>query len=214
MIAQLNGRLVGMTDTTALIACSDALTLEVYLPAYALEPLAAREGEHVTLYTRLTLETQTQGASFTPRLIGFPDEAGRGFFELFTSVRGLGGRKALRAMASPPETIASAIAAGDTAALKKLPEIGAKLAQVITTDLRDKVAPYLGSTSYAATAAHPAIATPAGSPAELDAIAVLVTLGQSRHDAERAIATVITKRAATPTDPTGDELVAAALSGA
>lgn len=205
MLAIIQGTLRALDPPPALVDIAGGLTLEAHLPPYAIDRLEPLRGQPVTLYTRLTLESQTQGASFAPRLTAFPDAPARAFFELLTTVHGLGGRKALRSMAIPPADYAAAIAAGDATALAKLPEIGKKLAQSIITELHEKVAAYLLElpTRRVDIAAKPA---PRRSPAEHDAIAALIALGQSPAEAERAISAALASLDAPPT--TADQLLA------
>ncbi len=59
----------------------------------------------ITLTTFQYLESQGQGSSVIPRLVGFQSTAEREFFELFTTVKGIGNRRALRAMAEDPGVI-------------------------------------------------------------------------------------------------------------
>ena len=86
---------------------------DVLVPAYLREGLASRAGGIVTLYTIQSFESPDGGSSFAPRLIGFttPDE--RRFFELLTTVKGVGTKKALRALASPVGDVARAITLRD-----------------------------------------------------------------------------------------------------
>lgn len=91
------------------------------------------------LHTIQYLEGVNQGVSFIPRLIGFTSPRDRHFFELLTSVKGLGNKRALRAMAVAPSSIARAIAERDARFLQRLPEIGPKLAELIVHELKNKV---------------------------------------------------------------------------
>ena len=140
MIARLSGILLELDGYTAVIApeALPGLAYEAMLPAYLARTLAERIGEPVGLHTIEYLEGQNQGASFIPRLIGFADSREREFFELLTSVKGLGNKRALRAMAVEPATIARAIAERDTRFLQRLPEIGPKLAELIVHELKTK----------------------------------------------------------------------------
>lgn len=194
--------------------CIDAL-----VPAYLADRLAAEEGappaapgRPIRLETLLTLESVGQGTSFSPRLIGFEGAASRRFFEIFTTVKGLGSRRALRAMAVEPGVIASAIVAGDHKALEKLPEIGKRLAQTICAELSGKV------DSFAIEAHMVGIeskgpARPGGRmpPVAQDAIDALLALGETAADAERRIRTALADAAGPP--DSADELVAMALRG-
>ena len=116
------------------------MSYEVMVSAHASGVLAGRVGQSVTFQTIQYLEQQAQGASFVPRLVGFVSPEDRRLFDLLTKVKGLGVKRALRAMAAPSGEIAAAIAAGDVGALKALPEIGKKLAETIVLELREKVA--------------------------------------------------------------------------
>lgn len=181
------------------------LRVEALLPGYFAERLAGLEGQTITLHTRLHLEAQGQGTSFIPRLLGFPSENDRAFFELFTSVKGVGAKKALRAMAAEPGEIAAAISGRDPKALQKLPEVGKRLAETMVAELHGKVDRWaIGS---AIVEARPSAAT--SGPAE-DAIATLVALGETRADAERLVTRAV---GALGDQASAEALVARALGG-
>src|SRR5207302_2413101 len=74
-----------------------------------------------------------------PRMIGFLRVEQRKFFELFTTVSGIGTRKALRALTVPTGQIAHAIETGNTRFLIALPQIGKRLAEQIVATLAGKV---------------------------------------------------------------------------
>ena len=142
MLARVTGQLDSLESNRALIGTPDGtLAYEVLVPAYLAASLAARPDPDapVTLHTIQYLESLNQGASFIPRIIGFASTREREFFELITSVKGLGNKRALRAMAAPPGAIARAIADRDHRYLQSLPEIGPKLAELIIHDLKSKV---------------------------------------------------------------------------
>ena len=200
MIRSLTGTLVAVEDQTAVLRPLDApFEVEVLVPAYWVPRLCTHAGERLTVFCRLHLESQNQGASFVPRLLGFPSASDRAFFEVFTSVKGLGQRRAMRAMASPPGEIAGWIASRNTKGLQTLPEIGKRLAETVIAELHGKVDAF--ATSGATIEAAP---IPASGPAE-DAVAALVALGQQRGDAERRVALVI---ADDGHELTADEIVA------
>lgn len=219
MIRALTGTLTTLDPITraALIRVESAgLEYEVLLPAYFAEALAASPpAAPITLRTHHTLETASQGASYVPRLIGFPTEADRRFFELFTTVKGLGARRALRAMIHRPGEIAAAIARKDSAALKRLPEIGARLAETIIAELSGKVDAF--ATAEAAGDAPGVMELKAARGASArngptgDAIATLIALGDTAPDAERRVDRALARLGGG--DRTADEIVHAALGG-
>lgn len=214
MISRLTGTLIEVTDGKAEMACHPAITLEILLPAYLSAELAPVVGQEVTLRTRVLLESQGQGTSFIPRVLGFRAAQDLRFFELFTSVKGVGPKKALRALAEPPEVVASAIAARDTKALTKLPEIGKRLAETMVAELHGKVDPFvLPGAAGQIEAAPGAGAGPSNlSPVETDAVAALVALGESAPEAERRVTRAMAGLAAAGVgEPGVDEVVGAAL---
>ncbi|MEL6328220.1 MAG: Holliday junction branch migration protein RuvA [Planctomycetota bacterium] len=187
MLERVRGTLQRIDGLTAEIDIGPGIALAVALPAYARVLLEPQAGKHVELWCRLTLEGQAQGVTLTPRLLGFPSRSDRDFFELFTSVRGLGARKAQRAMASPPSVVAGWIVAGDTAALKSLPEVGKKLAETLVTELRDKAGVFADLVEDPDRPASVEAKPGELSEVHLDAVLALVALGESRSDAERLI---------------------------
>jgi Holliday junction DNA helicase RuvA len=212
MLERLRGQLRSVGDHDATVTVGP-LDYEVLVPSGDAARLTLAIGEEIEFVLLHYLESQANGAIFRPRLIGFTTEADRTFFELLTSVKGIGYRKALRALAMPISTIARAVAEKDVDTLRALPEIGKKTAETIVLDLHEKVADLLpglaggirdpeargGGTTPDATT----------SDAARDAITVLVQLGESR-----VVAADLVERArrADPSITESDALVAAALS--
>lgn len=138
MICRIQGQLVAVRDGTAELRVGN-LTYEVLVPAADSMLLATRVGEEVEFHTLHYLEGQGQGSSFWPRLIGFRSPMDRDFFELFTTVKGIGNRRALRALQLPFGRVAEAIAMRDHGTLQSLPEIGRRTAEAICVELKGKV---------------------------------------------------------------------------
>ena len=208
MIERIAGTLEAIVGTDALISTGTPFDCRVMLPAYLAERLAHLIGGDIQLHTHFYLESHGQGTSFIPRLIGFGSPAERSFFELFTTVKGVGSRKALRAMAAEPAIIARAIAARDTRALIALPEIGKRLAETIVAELDGKVARFLSTDELdAALAAAQAGPTASLAGPEAEALAALVALGEPADAAERMVRAAA---AAEPKPLTTDALIQAA----
>ena len=74
-----------------------------------------------------------------PRLIGFMSEVEREFFDLICSVKGLGAKKALKAMVRPVKDIAKAIEQQDVNTVKTLPGVGPRMAELMIANLRRKM---------------------------------------------------------------------------
>jgi len=184
MIARIAGRLEQLSDSAALIDTGAGLWYEVLVPACDIERLTRRIGQEVILHTIHTLEGDPSRGGQTPRLIGFASEADRRFVTLLTTVKGIGMRKALRALARPAGEVAAAIAGRDEVFLATLPEIGKRTAQLIVAELRDKVDEFAaGLPAVAAVETLPAAAA--------EAVSVLVQLGEKRPDAAALIERVL-----------------------
>lgn len=204
MIAWIRGTLTSIEGTVAVLRQGD-LAREVLVPLYFSRDLQPQAGQTVSMHTLEYLESLNQGASFNPRLLGFPTGDDRRFFELFTTVKGIGNRRALRAMAEPPVTIAAWIAARDTKSLTSLPEVGKRVAETIIAELSGKVEAQ--GFSVAGTSI-PASAIVENS-LEATAIAGLVALGETRPDAEMKVRRAMRTTPA-PTEP--GALIARALA--
>jgi Holliday junction DNA helicase RuvA len=157
-----------------LVHCS-ARTLQALPPA----------GEAATL----AIETWVREDQI--RLFGFATDLEREWFRLLTGVQGVGAKVALAVLSTlRTADIANAIALGDKAAVARTPGVGAKLAQRIVTELKDK-APQFASVD-------PAIVQLSGELAEKrapqpisDAVSALVNLGYGEIQASAAIAAAV-----------------------
>lgn len=205
MISRIEGVFEAIQNGRALLRCGP-ITYELLLPGVDQQRLAPRIGETITFHTLHYLESHGQGASFTPRLIGFQSATDRAFFELFTTVKGLGNRKALRALQMPFNQIATAIARKDVDFLKSLPEIGKRTAETIVAEIHGKVDPYVTSDSDRPGATGRVIVEGKRTLAD-EAVAVLVSLGEQRLNAFQLIERVLE---VDPTIDSAEELVAAA----
>jgi holliday junction DNA helicase RuvA len=190
MIARIAGQIEDVTDSTVLIDLGSGLWYEVLVPAVDAQRLAHWPDRDVVLYTIHYVEGDPARGAQTPRLVGFLSQKDREFFRLLTKVKGLGVRKALRALAKDVGDIAAAIVRGDAEFLTDLPEIGKKTAETIIAELRKKVADF--AAGGAAVAAAGAAEVGSLSEPAAQAVAILVQLGEKRADAlamvQRAVA--------------------------
>ena len=204
MISRIEGVLIELEDGRAHLRCG-GLVYEVLVPAADHGALTLELGNAIELHTLHLLEGTSQGSSFRPRLIGFATAGDRAFFELFTTVKGIGPRKALRVMEVPPARIARAISEQDLVLLKSLPEVGKRTAEAIVVELKDKVDGFIGQDAGSSQAR---METEAIAEFIEEAIAVLLQLGEPRARAEDLIERVTR---ADPTIDTADLLVTGAL---
>ena len=195
MITRIRGELVELTERSALLLV-EAITYELFVPAANVPELLSKIGQPIEFFTLHYLEGQSQGSSFLPRLIGFSSERERAFFELFTTVKGIGNRKALRALVRPFDETATAIANRDTKALTEMPEIGKRSAETIIAELHGKVDVFVGEIASTIEVTMP--------PFSEDAILMLVQLGETKRDAKRLVQLAF---GAKPEINTADQLV-------
>lgn len=222
MIARITGTLERLEGSACLIVPEGApgLAYEVMVPAFAAEALASQRGGVVVLHTIEVYEGSSQGANLTPRLLGFASESDKRFFQLFITVKGLGARKALKAMAEPVGAIAGAIARRDTKWLQGLPEIGKRLAETIVAELHGKADKYIGvDMSDGSAAGRPGSSAEAKPVREgeslgeagTQAVEALVRLGENRAEAVRKVERVLEQHPETA-DAGAEAVLAAAFA--
>ncbi len=170
-----------MAKTAVLLEVGE-IGYEVMVPGYALELLASRIGQQVSLYTLEYLEgSLATGGNLVPRLIGFMHSEERAFFGRFTSVKGVGMRKALKALSMPISRVASAIEAKDTKLLQSMPGVGKRLAEQMVVELAGKV------DEFALEAAAQRGETSGWTQGHSEAMEILLQLGERRSDAQELI---------------------------
>ena len=181
MIAALTGRLIRADEGHVQVECGP-LVYELLTPAVDAPDLAAAIGQPVTFHTIFYLGGDPTRGGLEPTLIGFLRPDDKRFFELFTTVKGIGPKKALKALAVSVGEIASAIEGKDTRFLIGLPEIGKRTAEQIVAELSGKAKSFAVAHLAGAKGARPA--TVRRDAAADDALAALVALGERRSDAE------------------------------
>jgi Holliday junction DNA helicase RuvA len=192
VIATLSG-LIQMRDAGRLIVETGGVGYEVFIPlsTYYRTPST---GAPVKLEIRQVVREDAI------TLYGFASSAEKRAFDLLMGVQHVGPKLALQVLSVlAPDELAAAITREDTARLDAVPGVGAKVAERIVRELRDKV----GELSFAATAvADGATNGHAGGDRMLDdAISALINLGYKPVEAKRAVDAIGTPDA-------GDELEA------
>lgn len=196
MIARISGRLEEINGGTVVIDTGTGIWYEVMVVACDIERLSRCLGQEIVLHTIHHIEGDPGRGSLVPRLVGFLSESDREFFRVFTTVKGIGARKALRALTRPIGEIAAAIQNKDPKFLIALPEIGKRTAETIIAELNGKVDEFA--------AAAPGEAASEIPPAGEEALAVLVQLGERRADAVAIIQRVL---AVAPEAETAEDII-------
>ncbi len=148
MIQKICGKIDSVGEETVTLEVG-GIFYEILIPSGLSEPLKnqAREERPVTLHTYYYIESSGSASNLYPRLVGFTVPSDREFFKLFTTVSGVGVRKALRCLTLPVRDIARSIENKDTTLLRKLPGIGPRMAEKIVAALSGKAARFALSRS-------------------------------------------------------------------
>jgi Holliday junction DNA helicase RuvA len=176
MIARIEGKLVSLDTTTALVQVGP-IGYEVMLPSYCISSLSGKIGTDIALCTMEYYEGSLGGGNLIPRMVGFTSAAERDFFAKFTTVKGMGIKKGLKALCIPIAQIATAIENGDEKMLLSLPGVGKRMAQQIVADLQGKLSSFALDTQ-----------TPTGTRQEFqayqaEALEILIAWGEKRTEA-------------------------------
>lgn len=141
MITKITGKLLKVLEDSALLEAAP-FEYEVFISESTRRGLGPQVGQVVSLQTIYTIDGDPSRGKVTPRLTGFLAEVEREFFEMFCSVDGVGGKKALRAMVRPVQDIAQMIEEQDAKGLASLPGIGVALGERIIAKLRRKMSKF------------------------------------------------------------------------
>jgi len=179
MISRLTGQLVDLFEDSVILEHA-GVGFIINVPRYALGEIATFRGREITLHTLLFVDSNATSGHVEPQLIGFLHPEDKLFFRKFISVKGIGPRRALKAMTEPPGHIAVMIEDADLTSLKQLPGIGARAADLIVAELRGKLKEIALAS---AGRLHPAGAQ--FSQEQRDALEIMVSLGDDRIDSQR-----------------------------
>ena len=174
MINHLSGRLVEKNPTHLVVECGGVgYFVNISLNTYTSLP----EGEHIRIYTHLQVREDAH------TLFGFHTLAEREIFRLLISVSGVGSGTARTMLSSmDPVQVRDAIASGDVPAIQAVKGIGAKTAQRVILDLRDKVLKIFDLDE---------VSPVTDNTNKEEALSALEVLGFARKSAEKAVDAVL-----------------------
>jgi len=174
MIAQIKGKLVDKTPTYVVIDCG-GVGYEIKISLNTFSQIG--EGETCLLYTHFVVREDAQ------LLYGFKETSERELFRLLISVSGVGSATAMMILSSlSPSETKQAILNSDVSTLKSVKGIGAKSAERIIIDLRDKIGKVDGVET---------ISLQSNNTVKDEALSALVMLGFSKNPAEKALDKII-----------------------
>lgn len=173
MLEYISGNIAELTPTYVIID-NHGIGYMLNISLFSYEELANK-----TSSTLLVHEIIREDAHV---LFGFTSERERSLFRALIGVSGVGANTARVILSSlPTHELESAIVAGDHALLKKIKGIGAKTAERITVDLKDKIKPQddtLIQQPQHTTAAHD------------EALAALLALGFARQQSVKVLKSI------------------------
>ncbi len=187
MIGQLRGRLIEKNPTEVIIDCA-GVGYEVKISLNTFAQLGSEEA--VLLFTRLIIREDAH------LLYGFSTKEEREMFTHLISVSGIGPNTAMIMLSSlVPDEIAHAIQSEDVRTIQSIKGIGAKTAQRVIIDLKDKMVKmvFASENMFGQNNTN-----------RFDALTALLSLGFDKKAAEKAIDKIAT----------GDESVEQLIKGA
>jgi holliday junction DNA helicase ruvA len=192
MITHLQGRLVEKTPTYVVLDCNGiGYWGNISLHTFSKIP----NTESLKLYTYLQIKEDAH------TLFGFLEKFEREIFSLLISVSGVGASTARIMLSSlSPSQLQSAIINNDVRTIQSVKGIGAKTAQRIILDLREKMTKLSSETLP--------IDTPSSHTYKEEALSALEVLGYPRKVAENVIHKILSH---TSTDFSVEELIKQAL---
>lgn len=170
MITHLNGKLVEKNPTSLVIECAGiGYDVKISLNTFS----SVKSDEAIFIYTQFIVREDAQ------ILYGFYSKEEREMFNHLISVSGIGPNTAMIMLSSlVPEEIAHAIQVEDVKTIQSIKGIGAKTAQRVIVDLKDKMLKMNFSTGnvFAANNTN-----------RFDALTALVSLGFDKKLADKAL---------------------------
>jgi Holliday junction DNA helicase RuvA len=185
MIGKLKGLVDSFGDDWVLIDCG-GVCYEVFCSGRTLQALP-RVGEAAVVFVETIVREDLI------RLYGFASEAEKSWFNLLTTVQGVGSRVALAILSIlSPSELSSAVALQDKAMVGRANGVGPKLALRIVTELKGKV-PALGAVDAGTLGLQAALGEGVASGNIADAVSALTNLGYSSAQASAAVARVVAR---------------------
>ena len=131
MISHLSGKLVSKSPTALVVECN-GIGYEVNISLNTYSKII--DSEQIKIYTHLQVREDSHS------IFGFFDELERSVFRLLISVSGIGANTARTMLSSmPPNKVIESIQSDNVVAIQSIKGIGAKTAQRVIIDLKDKI---------------------------------------------------------------------------
>lgn len=176
MFYSLTGKLVFLSRNRAVISCG-GVGFDCCITETTYKELVGKNGE-VTLFTHLNVKEDALD------LFGFYAREELEFFKLLIGISGIGPKAAVAILSVlSPDRLSVAIMSGDFKAISAAQGVGAKTAQRVVMELKDK----LGRSNVAVSPDAQEAGAVSASANASDAVIALEALGFQRSDASLAV---------------------------
>ncbi len=177
MFYSITGKTVYMDATSVAVDCS-GVAFRCNATLNTLNRIGGL-GNTVTLYTYLNVREDALD------MFGFYDTDELDCFKLLINVTGVGPKAALSILSQlTPNRLAVCVASGDVKAITAAQGVGAKIAQRVVLELKDKLKSYISQENSEELAA---ISVASSSTSGEEAVAALVMLGYGKTEASAAV---------------------------
>ncbi|MEL6303463.1 MAG: Holliday junction branch migration protein RuvA [Bacteroidota bacterium] len=176
MITHLSGKLVEKNPTYVVVECNGVgYYVNISLHTFSL----IGDDEHIRIYIHLQIKEDAHS------LYGFMEPSERAIFRLLISVSGVGSSTARTMLSSlSPQQVMDAIASENVAQIQSVKGIGAKTAQRVILDLKDKILKVHGMDE---------VSLPSNNTSKEEALSALEVLGFVRKHSEKVVDKLLTE---------------------
>lgn len=197
MYTYICGKIRSISPTSVLVDNQGiGFFIHISLQTYS----SIKDKDEIQIYTHCVIKNESQASSVFA-IFGFASEQERAVFLNLISVSGVGNNTAQLILSSfEPSDLVNVIASGNAGTLQKVKGIGAKTAQRIILDLKDKMHKGMNDLQ---------IPVSKGNTIRDESLSALLTLGFNRLAADKAVEKSIKEH---PQDATVEKIIKSALS--
>lgn len=178
MISYIKGELTEVSETSIVVETSSGIGMNIIVPQTVIDKMPPC-GSMVKIHTYLNVKEDSM------TLYGFINREDVDIFTLLITVNGIGPKGALAILSTiTPDDLRFAVLSDDVKAISRAPGIGAKTAQRMIIELKDKLKL---EDAFEIRLSHEEVDDLLAGDARNDTVQALVALGYGRSEAARAV---------------------------
>lgn len=178
MISYIKGELTEVSETSIVVETSSGIGMNIIVPQTVIDKMPPC-GSMVKIHTYLNVKEDSM------TLYGFINREDVDIFRLLITVNGIGPKGALAILSTiTPDDLRFAVLSDDVKAISRAPGIGAKTAQRMIIELKDKLKL---EDAFEIRLSHEEDGELPAGDARNDTVQALVALGYGRSEAARAV---------------------------